>query len=235
MRVFQPVSGHVYHVYNRGVEKRKVFLDDDDCFRFIHDLFEFNDMAPAINLAYHIRRPGQSKAIGLPKIEREPRKLLVELLAFCLMPNHFHLMVRQKMENGVSLFMQKVGTGYAQYFNKKYERVGPLFQGKYKIEIVKNDAHLLHLPYYIHANPLYLTMPEWSERELKNHKQALQFLESYRWSSFPDYTGQHNFPSVTQREFLLQIAGDAEHYRRSFAQWLKAMDIEDIRHLTLES
>jgi putative transposase len=144
-------------------------------------------------------------------------------------------MLRQKVNNGISLFMQKMGTGYAQYFNKKYERVGPLFQGKYKIEAIKNESHLIHLPYYIHANPLDLTMPGWRERELASHKRALQFLEGYRWSSFPDYIGMHNFPSVTQREFLLEFAGGAKNYRARFTSWLKEMNLEEIAHLTLES
>ncbi len=232
MRI-KPSTGQIYHVYNRGVEKRGVFSDDADRFRFVHDLFEFNDNKPTLNLTYHFNR---TKEVGVPppKLERLPRKLLVELMAFCLMPNHFHLMLRQKMDGGITLFMQKVGIGYTKYFNQKYQRVGPLFQGKYKAEVIKNDAHFLHLPYYIHANPLDLTMPAWREREISNHKQALQFLEAYRWSSFPDYIGKRNFPSVTHRDFLLELAGGQEKYKTGFISWLKEMDIGDISSLTLE-
>ncbi len=233
MRI-KPTTGQIYHVYNRGVEKRVVFQDDTDYLRFLHDLFEFNDTSPAMNLAYHLRPQGQSKEVGLPKVEREPRKLLVEMMAFCLMPNHFHLMVRQKQENGITLFMRKLGSGYTNYFNQKYKRVGSLFQGKYKAECVKNDRHFLHLPYYIHANPLDLVMPEWKEKEMKNHKQAIRFLETYRWSSFLDYVGVRNFPSVTQREFLLELAGGTQQYKHNLAHWLKEIELEDIRPLLIE-
>jgi putative transposase len=231
MRETKLVTGEIYHVYNRGVEKRDIFLDESDYLRFMHDLFEFNDSESTFNLAYRIRN---SQEIGIARARQKPRKLIVELMAFCLMPNHFHLLMRQKVNNGISCFMQKLGTGYTKYFNQKQKRVGSLFQGTYKTELVKNDTHLLHLPYYIHANPLDLAMPEWREREIKNHKQALQFLTTYRWSSFLDYIGTRNFPSVTQRGFLLQMAGGAEHYKRDFTQWLKEMDLESIQHLALE-
>ncbi|KKU92608.1 MAG: Transposase, partial [Parcubacteria group bacterium GW2011_GWA1_48_11b] len=120
MQRIKPVTGEIYHIYNRGVEKRSTFLDDKDRFRFIHDLFEFNDEAPVKNLTYYIGR-NKSKEVGLHK--RLPRKLLIELLAFCVMPNHFHLLVRQKVDGGVTEFMRKLGTGYTNYFNQKYSRV----------------------------------------------------------------------------------------------------------------
>ncbi len=117
------VNNQVYHIYNRGVEERKVFLDKEDYFRFVHNLFEFNDEAPAMNLYYKLfQLQAQSYEVQLRKVkvmEREPRKLLVEILLFCLMPNHFHLLIKQKVDNGIVKFMQKLGTGYTNYFNKK--------------------------------------------------------------------------------------------------------------------
>jgi len=102
------VTNEIYHIYNRGVDKRNVFLDNDDYLRFVHDIFEFNDIAPAPNLAYHLRN--KSKEVGLPNIHRAPRKLIVEVLVFCLMPNHFHFIMRQKKEGGITKFMRKIGT-----------------------------------------------------------------------------------------------------------------------------
>ena len=116
------INSEVYHIYNRGVEKRKTFLDDKDYFRFIHNLFEFNDDAPAMNLYYKLPQI-QSYEVQLRKIhkiERQPRKLLVEIIAFCLMPNHYHILIKQKVDNGIVRFMQKLGTGYTNYFNKKF-------------------------------------------------------------------------------------------------------------------
>lgn len=239
MRREKIANGNICHIYNRGVEKRTVFLDDKDYLRYVHDLFEFNDSEPTINTAYHLakRTPGGSIEVGLRYIgkqERKPRKLLVDLLAFCLMPNHVHLMVRQRVEGGVTEFMRKLGTGYTNYFNKKRERVGPLFQGKYKFVRVARDEHLLHLPYYIHANPLDIKFPGWRDRKLSDWKRATEFLESYRWSSYQDYVGKKNFPSVTQREFLLNLFGGTRDYKTDMARWLKDMSLETIEGITLE-
>jgi len=226
----KPVIGEIYHIYNRGIEQRNIFLDDDDRLRFIHDLFEFNDENPTINLAYHFGQK-QSKEVGLPKIERVPRKLLIDLLIFCLMPNHFHLMIKQQKEGGITAFMRKLGTGYTNYFNKKYNRVGHLLQGKYKIVHVNQESHFIHLPYYIHLNPLDADFPEWRERKIKNYKKAMKFIENYRWSSFQDYIGIKNFPSVTQREFLLKFFEGPAQYKKDVANWLKNIDPEEIKSL----
>lgn len=223
----------LYHLYNRGVEKRKIFMDDEDYLRFIHDLFEFNDENPALNLTYHITYK-QSKEVGLPKIERGARKMLIELLVFCLMPNHFHLLVIPKVERGITEFMQKLGTGYTNYFNKKYERVGPLFQGRYKMAVIKNESYFIHLPYYIHLNPLDLIEPKWRKGEIKNREKAAKFLENYRWSSYPDYISKKNFPSVTQREFLTEFTGGPENYKKDTLKWLKDLDWENLKSFTLE-
>lgn len=232
MERIKPVVNEIYHIYNRGVEKRKIFLNEEDYLRFIHNLFEFNDEAPALNLAYYLK---QSKEVGLPKIERSARKLLVELMVFCLMPNHFHLIMKQKRDCGVTEFMRKLGTGYTNYFNQKYKRVGPLFQGKYKLVRITTDSHFIHLPYYIHLNPLELESPKWKNKEIKNYKVAMKFLENYKWSSFSDYVGKKNFPSVTQREFLMRFFSGPENYKKETVQWLKEMDLEEFKEFTLEN
>jgi len=233
MRNIRFVNKEIYHVYNRSVEEKEIFVDDQDRFRFIHDLFEFNDEAPAVNLYY--KRPLiQSYEAKPRKIEQQKRKLLVEILAFVVMPNHFHLLLRQIKENGISNFMHKLGTGYTMYFNQKYERAGSLFQGTYKAVLVNQEAHFIHLPYYIHLNPLDLKFPEWRDREIKNYKQAMKFLENYRWSSFLDYIGKKNFPSVTQREFLNEFFEGPENYKKDAMKWLKEMDLEEIEDFTLE-
>lgn len=225
----KPSTRNIYHIYNRGVDKRKIFLDEEDYFRFIHDLFEFNDEAPAINIYY--KAPNfKSYEVGLrkisPKVKREPRKLLVELMAFCLMPNHFHLMARQLGDNGITEFMRKLGGGYTNYFNLKYHRTGSLMQGKYKFALIKNEAHFIHLPYYIHLNPLDMAAPEWREKKIENYRKAMKFLENYRWSSFQDYIGKKNFPSVTQREFLTEFFDSPQNYKVTIERWLKELNME---------
>ncbi|PJE64705.1 MAG: hypothetical protein COU90_00320 [Candidatus Ryanbacteria bacterium CG10_big_fil_rev_8_21_14_0_10_43_42] len=217
-----PENGEIYHIYNRGVEKRVTFSKDPDYVRFIHDLFEFNDSNPA----------GKYSEVGLPNMKQ--RNLLVEIMAFCLMPNHYHLMVRQKEDFGITEFMRKLGTGYTNYFNQKYERVGPLFQGKYKILHVTEERHFLHLPYYIHMNPLDEDFPEWRDGNIKNPKEASLFLETYRWSSYLDYIGKKNFPSVTQREFLTAFFDGEKQYKQDMFRWISENGIENIEHISLE-
>ena len=222
----QFANNQIYHIYNRGVEKRDVFLEDKDRYRFIHDLFEFNDTEQVKNLFYYFNPKSIEVEPHYLAKERKPRKLLVEILAFVLMPNHFHLLLRQKRENGIVKFMQKLGTGYAMYFNKKNERVGPLFQGKFKAVIIKNHAYLIHLPYYIHLNPLELFFPSWPNyRGSTSLVEMINFLENYRWSSWLDYIGKENFPSVTSREFLLEIFGSPQKYKKDTIEWLKEKNL----------
>lgn len=209
-------------------------MDDRDHFRFIHDLFEFNDIAHAENLFYHLRNPSIAVGQHYELRHRPARKLLVNILTFCLMPNHYHLLLQPLVKNGVPLFMKKLNGGYVQYFNKKHERTGTLFERKYRSVLVDNQAHFIHLPYYIHLNPLDFKMPEWRERELKNYREAINFLNSYRWSSHLDYIGKNNFPSVTQRNFLLDIFEGESGYEKKLTDWLKNTDVKKVRNYTLE-
>ena len=224
----------IVHILNRGVDKRKIFLDEQDHFRFIHDLFEFNDVNSVNTTFYAFKR--KYNDVGHRKIEKErkPRKMLVDILAFCLISNHYHLLLTSRVQNGVALFTKKLNGGYAKYFNAKYKRSGALFQGRYKRVIIENEAHFIHLPYYIHLNPLDLATPEWRERKINNLAKAMKFLHSYRWSSYLDYTGEKNFPSVTQRDFLLEFFGGHEQYKRGITEWLKELSLEDVRDFMLE-
>lgn len=225
------VTNSIYHLYNRGVEKRRIFLDREDHLRFIHDLFEFNDEEPAPNL-YYWRAALKSYEVQPRKISQ--RKLLVEIIAFCLISNHFHLLVRQARDNGIIRFMQKLGTGYAMYFNQKYERVGGLFQGRFKAALIKNQRHFLYLPHYIHLNPLDLAMPRWRDGTIPNVAKAIKFLGSYRWSSYLDYIGEKNFPSVISKNLFQEFYGTPSEYKQALREWLADMRINEISDVALE-
>jgi putative transposase len=188
-----------FHLINRGVDKRKVFLEDGDYIRFIHDMYIFNDSQIAPNYAVKARMEGRK------------RNLLIRIHAFSLMPNHYHILASPVHEGGISLFMKKLNMGYAKYFNEKYERTGALWQGTFrKIPIIR-DAHFKHIPYYIHLNPLDLTHPQWRSGTLRNYKNALSSLEHYRWSSYLDYNGVQNFPSLLYMSELRSLLGSRKN------------------------
>lgn len=165
----------IYHVYNRGVEKRDIFLDEQDYAVFLHLLKYYlspidpNKIHPLLEFQkYSLMRPKP-----LTNIEKE-----VKLIAFCLMPNHFHLILQQINLYGVTKLLRRISTTYAMYFNKRYNRVGYLFQGPYKAKLVETDSYLLHLSRYIHQNPA-----ELSESIRRN-------LISYPYSSYKYYLGR---------------------------------------------
>lgn len=228
------VSGEIYHIYNRGVDKRDIFMEDDDRVRFAHDLFEFNDKNPTPNLTIYLKpKNNKIKEVGLPNIKRKPREILVEILAYCLMNNHFHLLIRQKSKNGITEFMRKIGTGYTNYFNKKYDRNGALFQGKFKSVHVKSDSHLMYLPIYIHLNPLDYKFKEWREGKIHDQDKAIEYLENYRWSSYLDYIGKKNFPSIIQKDFLASRFEDSENQKNEIVNWIKALKFENLLNKTI--
>jgi len=229
------VNGEFYHVFNRGVEKREIFLDSKDYLRFIHDLYEFNDEDVVINNSFFFNNRFFNYRFPSPIVQRKERKLLVEIICFCLMPNHWHLLLRQIKENGITLFMKKLG-GYATYFNKKYSRVGSLFQGRFKAVHVDNDEYLMHLSRYIHINAVELIEPDWRAKGIKDLPKVLNFLESYRWSSYLDYIGKKNFPSVINKHFLNTYFKDPKDYRSFIIELLKtsAKDLEKIKDFCLE-
>lgn len=231
MRKMTFENDSIYHVYNRGVDKRTIFTDNSDYFRFVHDLYEFNDTAPAENLYYKQAELQQSYEIGSHKIKRakdRQRSLLVNVLSFCLMPNHFHLLLRQRKNEGVQIFMQKLGIGYAKYFNTKHERSGTLFQGRFKAVLIDTQEYLNHISFYIHANPIELADHNWKKGELtRNKKEIMNFLESYRWSSYPDYIGKRNFPSVTQRDFLTKYLNGPAEYKKQMFDWISEFNFQN--------
>ena len=193
----------LYHICNRGVEKRDVFLDDGDRARFVHGLFVFNDANIVPNYLLHMR--GNTYPAGHT---REP---LVKIHAWCLMPNHYHILLSPIDDDPmrISAFAHKLGMGYAKFFNEKYSRSGYLWQGKYRKKRIERDAHFLYIPYYIHLNPLDLSMPKWRDGSVQNPEKALKILREYRWSSFLDYTGHKNFRSIIDTSLLSDMLGSS--------------------------
>ncbi len=219
--------GEIYHVINRGVEKREIFRKPQDYSRFILGLYFFNDKNPKNDIWTNLQRnkeqvvavlEGSSR--GLPGSPREDeRDRLVDLLGFALMPNHFHLIVRETREGGVVSFMQKVG-GYAQYFNRQYDRTGTLFQGRYKSVYLKDEEQLRTAFVYVHTNPVELKESEWRNLKVKDAQRAMGWLKEYRWSSYNDYTGNPTFPNVTQRDFFSDLYNGEQECKKAIEDWI---------------
>ena len=214
----QLVNQEIYHIIIRGTGDSLIFKDESDYYRGIFSIYEFNDTKP-VSIRNRRRFRIQAK-----KVDREPfsvnRDLLVEILAFCFMPNHVHLLLRQLKDKGISEFVKKVGVGYAGYFNKKYNRKGPLF-AKFRAVHVKNDVQLKVVFVYIRINPASLIEPGWKENGIKDSEKVTSFSENYKWSSYQDYLGKKNFPSVTERNFFLETIGNGENCREFIKNWVK--------------
>lgn len=195
--------GEYYHLYNRGVEKRIIFIDENDYRRFIFLLYLSNSRS-SVDIGNCLRRGYQFEDIFKDKMSGD----LVSIGSYCLMPNHFHLLVREKIENGISIFMKKLLTGYSMYFNKKYSRTGTLFEGRFKASHVEQDRYLEYLFSYIHLNPVKLFDHSWRENKNFDSVKAKKFLEDFRFSSYHFYCGKkraedkildnQNFPEYFQ-------------------------------------
>jgi len=239
-RKIQFVNGEIYHIVVRAIEGITLFRNEKDYLRMIHDLFEFNDKKSAIStfrVTLHRNRVNVTRKDFVTLLEerkKEKRKMLVEILAFCLMPNHIHLLLRQVQERGISKLMQKLGI-YWLYYNKKYERKGHLFGGQFQAIHIKNEEQLKTVFVYIHTNPVAIIFPQWKEKGIKNAKEAREYIENYRWSSYPDYLENKNFPSLTNREFLLKIMGGVEGCRNFVNAWLGfKQELKDLNYVALE-
>lgn len=205
--------GEYYHIYNRGTEKRLIFKGESDYDRFLSLLYVANSNKPI-----HLQFQGRT----LKELEGADRgESLVDICAYCLMPNHFHLLVREKAPGGMSKFMQKVITGYTMYFNKRHERSGALFQGKFKATHANEDSYLKYLMAYIHLNPIKLIEPMWKEVGVKDMKKAEKYLQQYVGSSFLDYTGQDRIESkIVNRQALPEYFLTSKNFIAELSEWL---------------
>ena len=178
-RKFAFAPDEFYHLYNRGNSKQVIFRDVYDYRHFIQLLYIANDVGPiklrdvSVNNTFEYVRDEQLVAIG----------------SYCLMPNHFHILIKQIEDNGISKFMQKVATGYSMYFNSRYERTGGLFEGRFKARHADSDEYLKYLFSYIHLNPVKLIDTTWKEEGIKNPSEAYSYAVGYQHSSLSDYVG----------------------------------------------
>lgn len=245
------INGEIYHITLRRIGNELLFGDIDDYYRGIFYVYECNTLKPINIRERRIARAKFKKALQKIEINRGPtpaealwkdeRDLLVEVLVFCLMPNHIHLLLRQLKDKGISKYIQKIGSGYPVYFKQKYKISlrGHFFQDRFHAVHIDDENQLRVVFTYIHTNPTLLIEPDWKGKGVKDPQKVIEFLENYKWSSYQDYLGKKNFPSVTQREFLLKIMGGPEGCKRWVNDWIKYQGeirkiIEKIKPISLE-
>ena len=210
------VNSEYYHVYNRGNGKQIIFNDDEDYKRFIGLMY-------ACNQADNFKSDNLKKDQGL--FNTKINKNIVSIGAYCLMPNHFHLLITQNEPEGVSRFMKKFLTSYVMYFNKKHKRTGSLFEGKFKAEHADNDRYLKYLFSYIHLNPIKLIQKDWKEKGIKDKSIALDYLDKYKHSSYLDFTGENRVQNkVLNVDSFPNYFPTKEKFKKEIFEWLSFKD-----------
>ncbi len=214
MRKVQFINGEYYHIYNRGVDKRQIFLDEEDHLKFLKSLKEFN------NKSYYEERSKIVKECGLKELSSFLRKVekVVEVICYCLNPNHFHLILKQLGEGGIPNFLHKIGTGFTNFFNKKYKRPGSLLEGPYKGIHIDNNNYLLWLSGYVNGNS-------------EIHKIAK--ADGYKWSSYGVFLGQRKSEIISGQEVILSQFNQLNKYKE-YESFVKEVIKESKKRKDLE-
>lgn len=180
--------GELYHIFGRGVNGYKIFWSEWDYQRLLLCMLLANSV-DAVRVSNVLRKYPDEQGESLLKAVctgETPSNRLVDIFAYALMPNHYHLIVREVAEGGVTRFMSKMLTAYSMFFNKKHERTGPLFEKPFNARLIDNDAYFMHIFAYVHLNPVDLFQYNWKQDGLKDKRAAIDFLNRYPYSSFVD-------------------------------------------------
>lgn len=206
------VSENLYHTFNRGVEKRVIFSSERDYERFIQTLYYYQFSGPKPRFSIYTRFKNKN-------FDHNPK--IVEIVCYCLMPNHFHLLLKQIKDGGIQEFLQKAINSYTKYYNTKYKRVGHLFQGVFKAVLIETDLQLIHLSRYIHLNPFVSNLVE--------------NLEYYPYSSYRHFVGSFN-DRLSEAEIVLgQFKSNDDYKEFVIGHSDYARELEQLKHSLIDS
>ncbi|MHB0978184.1 MAG: transposase [Minisyncoccota bacterium] len=208
--------GDLAHVFNRGVEKRKIFLDKSDYFRFATNLIFLNNKNGKIKVR------SKNPLHNLGKVLSKQKKL-VEVLKWGLLPNHYHLLLYEVTDGGILEFTKRLGNAYTKYFNTKYKgRSGYLFQNSAKIVPINNDSQFLYIPLYIDLNCVDLFDSDWKNRKNNVPEKVFNFLKVYQWSSFKDYFGEGELEEIISKDLFYDLFDSSPiQYKKELMSFLK--------------
>jgi len=203
MRNINIAQGEYYHIFNRGMNKQSIFIDRFDYARFLFTILYFQSPIIFQNLGRFVRVFVKHSVFNIlqKQVDEVVENRYVEVVAFCLMPNHFHLILKEEEEGGIAKYMQRALNSYTKYFNTRYKKSGHLFQGPYKAVHVENNTQLLHLSAYIHKNPIEL--PKWKGKEF-----------DYPWSSLRDFTDKNRFGDLLARQIIIDQFNNIGKYKK---------------------
>ncbi len=213
--------GDIYHVCNRGIRKEKIFDTESDYFRFVLNLYRLNNKGESFRINPKIKSidsfPEQNK--------------IVEVLKWTLLPNHYHLLLYEKVDGGVLEFVKRLGNSFTKYINIKREASGYLFQNSAKIIPVTSNKHFLYIPFYIDLNLLDLIYKKDEHRKI-DIKKSLDFFSNYKWSSFRDYFGNQNssFSQIINKDLFYEFFDTtSKDYYKEFCGFLEADEYEKLK------
>ncbi len=208
------IENENYHIYNRGVNKMNIFISHSDYDRFLKLMYisnsinakKFSDVETSPGKAWTVEKDGE----------------IVDIISYCLIPNHFHFILKEKVKNGISTFMHRLCTSYSIYFNKKYDHSGVVFQGKFKSEHINNDNYFKYLFSYIHLNPIKLIQNNWKEIGVINLTEAQKYLFEYKYSSFLDITEKIDRveSKIINKSSIPSYFGSPENFEKEIFEWL---------------
>jgi len=216
------VNENIYHVFNRGVNRQPIFLTKRDYARAVELLKYYSAENPPLRYSKFLIQPNKERERMLSELQTQQKR--ADIICFCLMPNHFHLLLKQNQENGLTSFVRNFQISYTRYFNVKRKRIGPLLQGQFKAVRIETDDQLLHVSRYIHLNP-------YSSYIVKHIEQ----LDVYPWSSYMEYTGVIE-TQICQKDLVFSNIKDTKEYKKFVSDQADYQrKIEQIKHLIIES
>src|SRR3989338_8238704 len=227
-RLIPFATNEMYHVFNRGIDHRPTFTDRNELRRSLEAISYYRFTSPPIRLSKFLIQSTEIREKLFEELQLK-NETLIDILSFCLMPNHYHLLLRQKVDNGITKFMRKINTGYTMYFNLKNERTGRLFESRFKSVHVDSDRYLKHLWNYIHLNPLDLINKDWRSGEFEDTELTLRFIKDYPWSSYKFFDNSTIKSNILNKDILDYGINVGD----SILEW-PSRNLESISHLTLE-